>query len=70
MPPSLTHLRRRIIDVRETWPDLAMLDPVTGRMRRKWRAKTLGATVGERVVERQCQRAERSEERDDLPDFE
>jgi hypothetical protein len=62
MPPSLTTPRRRIIDVRETWPDLAMLDPRTGKVRRLWRAKALTATVAERVVERQIQRTEETDE--------
>jgi hypothetical protein len=59
MPPSLQHLRRRIIDIPEEWLT-RQIDPVTGKIRRRWRAKTLSATVGERVVERQCQRAENS----------
>jgi hypothetical protein len=51
--------RPRVIDVHETWPDIRMLDPRTGKVRRVWRAKPLRATLAERVIERQCERASR-----------
>jgi hypothetical protein len=57
MPPSISYLRARVIEVRQAYPDL-MLDPRTGRVRPR-RAKPLSATLAERVIERQCERAER-----------
>jgi hypothetical protein len=57
MPSSVSYLRRRLIEVREAYPDL-MLDPRTGRVRPR-QAKPLSATLAERVIERQCERAER-----------